>query len=173
MHFGFSKRNMIEYLFTQILYFRLKVIIFYYSFYIVQISMNRVMMGFFFILNNDLAEAKDGMNWEEIKKNQIELLADIVTRNNEIFFLDQELDKLPKKVTFDRTHGGKKLLNLNFEKKRFLDCIKVFSCNMQQQMCMILLNYYDKRKEIMPALAMILNRGGYIKLEHGSLKVRL
>ncbi len=120
-----------------------------------------------------LAEAKDGMNWEEIKKNQIELFADIVTGNNEIFFLDQELDKLPKKVPFDRAHGGKKLLKLNFEKKRFLDCIKVFSCNMQQHMCKILLNYYDKKKEIMLALAMILNRGGYIKLEHGSLKVRL
>ncbi len=120
-----------------------------------------------------LAEAKDGMNWEEIKKNQIELLADIVTGDNQVFFLDQELDKLPKKVPFDRAHSGKKLLNLNFEKKRFLDCIKVFSCNMQQRMCKILLNYYDKKKEIMPALAMILNRGGYMKLEHGNLKVRL
>lgn len=120
-----------------------------------------------------LAESNDGMNWEKVKKNQIDLLADIVKGNNEIFFLDQELDKLPKKVPFDRAHGGKKLLNLNFEKKRFLDCIKVFSCNMQWQMCKILLNYYDKRKEIMPVLAMILNRGGYIKLEHGILKVRL
>jgi len=120
-----------------------------------------------------LAEARDGMNWQEIKRNQIELLSDIVTGNNEILFLDQELDKLPKKVPFDRAHGGKKLLNLNFEKKRFLDCIKVFSCNMQQQMCKILLDYYDKKKEIMPALAMILNRGGYIKLERGSLKVML
>ncbi len=44
---------------------------------------------------------------------------------------------------------------------------------MQEQMCKILLNYYDKKKEIMPALAMILNRGGYIKLKHGSLEVRL
>ena len=120
-----------------------------------------------------LAEARDGMNWEEIKRNQIELLADIAIGNNEILFLDQRLDKLPKKIPFDRAHGGKKLLNLNFEKKRFLDCIKVFSCNMQQQMCKILLDYYDKKKEIMPALAMILNRGGYMKLEHGSLRVRL
>ena len=44
---------------------------------------------------------------------------------------------------------------------------------MQQRMCKILLNYYDKKKKIMPALAMILNRGGYMKLEHGNLKVRL
>lgn len=44
---------------------------------------------------------------------------------------------------------------------------------MQQHMCKILLNYYDKKKEIMPALSMIVNRGGYIKLEHGILKVRL
>ena len=40
-------------------------------------------------------------------------------------------------------------------------------------MCKILLNYYDKKKELMPALAMILNSGGYIKLEHGKLKVSL
>ena len=102
-----------------------------------------------------------------------ELLAEIVKGNTEVYFLDQELEKLPAKIPFDQAHGGKMLLKLNFEKKRFLDCIKLFSCNIQEQMCKILLNYYDKPKELMPALAMILNRGGYLKLEHGKLKVSL
>ena len=84
-----------------------------------------------------------------------------------------KVKRLPSKIPFDQAHGGKKLLKLNFEKKRFLDCIKLFSCNIQEQMCKILLNYYDKPKELMPALAMILNRGGYLKLEHGKLKVSL
>jgi hypothetical protein len=89
------------------------------------------------------------------------------------FFLEQQLEKLPPKIHFDQAHGGQRLLKLNHEKKRFLDCIKVFSCNMQYQMCKILLNYYDKKKELMPALAMILNRGGYIKIEGGRVRVSL
>jgi len=120
-----------------------------------------------------LETARDEMSWEQIKKNQIALLAEIIKGNNEVFFLEQELEKLPAKIPFDQAHGGKRLLKLNFEKKRFLDCIKLFSCNMQEQMCKILLNYYDKPKELMPALAMILNRGGYLKLEHGKLNVSL
>lgn len=115
-----------------------------------------------------LETARDEMNWQQIKQNQIDLLAQIVKGNNEVFFLEQELEKLPSKIPFDRAHGGKRLLKLNFEKKRFLDCIKLFSCNMQEQMCGILLNYYDKPKELMSALAMILNRGGYLKLEGSS-----
>ena len=120
-----------------------------------------------------LETARDEMSWEQIKKNQIDLVAEIVKSNNEIFFLEQELEKLPAKIPFDQAHGGKRLLKLNFEKKRFLDCIKIFSCNMQEKMCEILLNYYDKPKELMPALSMILSRGGYVKLEHGKLKISL
>lgn len=120
-----------------------------------------------------LEKARDEMNWEEIKRSQIDLLAEIVKGNNGVFFLDQEIDKLPPKIRFDRAHGGKRLLKLNYEKKRFLDCIKVFSCNMQRRMCEILVNYYGKRKELMPALAMILNRGGYVRIEGGRLKVSL
>ena len=120
-----------------------------------------------------LETARDEMSWEQIKKNQIALLAEIVKGNNEVFFLEQELEKLPARIPFDQVHGGKRLLKLNFEKKRFLDCIKLFSCNMQQQMCKILMNHYDRPKELMPALAMVLNRGGYLKIERGKLKVSL
>jgi hypothetical protein len=120
-----------------------------------------------------LEKARDEMNWEEIKKSQIDLLAEIAKGNNEVFFLEQELEKLPSKISFDQAHGGKRLLKLNYEKKRFLDCIKVFSCNTQNQMCKILRNYYEKKKELMPALAMILNRGGFLKIERGRLEVSL
>jgi len=120
-----------------------------------------------------LEKARDDMNWEQIKNGQIDLLAEIVKGNNEVFFLEQELEKLPPKIHFDQAHGGKRLLKLNFEKKRFLDCIKVFSSNMYHQMYKILRNYYDKEKELAPALAMILNRGGYIRLQGGRLIVRL
>ena len=40
-------------------------------------------------------------------------------------------------------------------------------------MCELLLNYYDVKKEIFPVLSMIVNRGGYIKLQGGELRVRL
>ncbi len=60
------------------------------------------------------------IDWEEVKKNQIDLLADIVAGENKILFLEQELEKLPKEIHFDLAHGGKKLLKHNYEKKRFL-----------------------------------------------------
>ena len=40
-------------------------------------------------------------------------------------------------------------------------------------MCQLLLNHYDVKKEIYPALSMIVNRGGFVKLEGGELRVRL
>ncbi len=110
---------------------------------------------------------------EEIKKKQIDLLADIVRIDNEILFINQEIDKSPKKIRFDEANDGKKLVKLNYEKKRFLDSIKVFVNNMKKRMCELLSNYYDAKKELLPALSMIVDRGGYIKLEGGQLRVQL
>lgn len=120
-----------------------------------------------------LKEAEDEASLKEIKSNQLALLADIAKIENEILFIDLEIDKLPPEIPFDQAHNGKKMVEQNYEKKRFLDCIKVFACNMEIKMCEILLNYYDVKKEIFPLLSMIVNRGGYIKLEEGELRVRL
>jgi len=64
-------------------------------------------------------------------------------------------------------------LKLNHEKKRFVDCIKVFVCNLKTEMCRLLLKHYDWQKEVVPALAMIVERTGYVKLEGGRLEVTL
>ncbi len=106
-------------------------------------------------------------------RSQKEVLDDIAVAASAILLTDQELDKLPTEIRFDQAHGGKKLLRLNHEKKRFLDCIKVFACNLQAQMCRLLLKHYDWRKEVVPALAMIVERTGYLKLERGRLEVTL
>ena len=120
-----------------------------------------------------LKEAEDEASLKEIKSNQLSLLEDIVKIENEILFIDFEIDKLPSEVPFNQAHNGKRLVKQNYEKKRFLDCIKVFACNMEIKMCELLLNYYDAKKEIFPVLSMIVNRGGYIKLQGGELRVRL
>ena len=65
------------------------------------------------------------------------------------------------------------MLGLNYEKKRFLDCIKVFACNLKAEMCRMLLHHYDRQKELLPALSMIVERAGYVKLEGGRLRVTL
>ena len=120
-----------------------------------------------------LQEMEKEANWDEIKKRRILTMADIESIRSQITLLDQEIDKLPQEVRFDEAHDGKKLLKLNYEKKRFLDCIKVFTYNVEKQMCKLLLNYYDVRKEIYPALSMIIKRSGFVKLEEGKLRVRL
>ncbi len=101
------------------------------------------------------------------------IMEKIVRIENEILLLNSRLDGLSAEVRFDEAHDGLKLLTLNYEKKRFLDCIKVFTCNLNEAMCQMLLKYYDRRKEILPALSMIVERAGEVKLEDGKLRVRL
>lgn len=110
---------------------------------------------------------------EKIKKSEIEIKADIAILNHEIFKINEEIEKLPKEIEYDRAHEGRKLFKFDYEKKRFLDCIKVFAYHMEKKMCEILVDYYDKKKELIPALKMVINRGTYIKLENGKLKILL
>jgi hypothetical protein len=44
---------------------------------------------------------------------------------------------------------------------------------MKKKMCALLLNYSDNQKEVLPALSMIVGRGGHVKLDAGELKVQL
>lgn len=125
-----------------------------------------------------LEEMEKGASWdeadrEEIKKKHILTLADIEKIRSEMTLLNQEIDELPEKIRFDEAHDGKKLVDLNYERKRFLDCIKVFSYNMKNKMCEMLLDHYDKEKELLPVLSKIVNRAGSVKLEDGKLKVCL
>jgi len=97
----------------------------------------------------------------------------LVRIDNEILLLNGQIDDLSAEVRFDEAHDGRKLMALNYEKKRFLDCIKVFTCNLNESMCRMLLKHYDRRKEILPALSMIVERAGEVKLADGELRVRL
>ncbi|MHC1765068.1 MAG: putative transposase [Verrucomicrobiia bacterium] len=106
-------------------------------------------------------------------RNQKEVMDNIAVVESRILLTDQQLDKLPLEVRFDEAHAGEKLLQLNHEKKRFLDGIKVFVCNLTAEMCRLLLKHYDWEKEIVPALAMIVERTGYVKLEGRQLEVTL
>jgi len=106
-------------------------------------------------------------------RSQKEVLDDITVVEGKILLTDRQLDKLPLEIRFDEAHAGEKLLKLNHEKKRLLDCIKVFVCNLKAEMCRLLLKHYDWEKEVVPALAMIVERTGHVKLEGGCLQVTL
>jgi len=106
-------------------------------------------------------------------RSRKEVLDDITVAEGKILLADEKLDELPSELRFDLAHGGEKLLKLNHEKKRILDCIKVFVCNLKAEMCRLLLKHYDWQKEVVPALAMIVERTGYVKLEGGRLEVTL
>lgn len=106
-------------------------------------------------------------------RSQKEVLDDITVVESKILLVDQQLDKLPAEIRFDQAHASEKLLKLNHEKKRFLDCLKVFACNLKAEMCGLLLKHYDWQKEVVPALAMIVQRTGYVKLEGERLVVTL
>lgn len=106
-------------------------------------------------------------------RSRADVLADITITESTIQLTDRELDKLSAQIPFDEAHGGEKLLRLNHEKKRFLDGIKVFAYNLRAEMGRRLLKHYDWKKEVWPAVSMILERGGLVKLEEGRLLVTL
>lgn len=123
-----------------------------------------------------LAEDVLGQTEQQARPINVEsfpIMESIVRTENEILLLNKHLDELPAQVRFDEAHNGRELLALNYEKKRFLDCIKVFTCNLNELMCRMLLKYYDKPKEILPALSMIVERAGEVKLENGQIRVKL
>ncbi len=121
-----------------------------------------------------LDKTKDETSWREIKAAELDTLSQIALIKSQITLVKQEIEKLPKEVKYDEANG-EKLEVLDYEKKRFLDCIKVFVYHMEKKMCEILLKYYDveKRDEIYPLLHMIINRGANIRLAQGRLWVRL
>jgi len=110
---------------------------------------------------------------EKRRREHVDLLTEIVRVEVDIKSVEEQIKALPQKVSFPEAHDGKRLLQMNYEKKRFLDCIKVLAYNLEKQLCASLLHYYDRRKEVYPTLSMIIRRGGYVKLEGGRLKVQL
>lgn len=120
-----------------------------------------------------LAETKEEANLKDIKEKNRELCTEMDSLHAQITLLDLEIGKCRKEVRFDEAHDGKMLVELDYEKKRFLDCVKVFTYMMEKQMRTILSRYYDDPKDIYSILAMIIRRGGEMKLEGGKLRVRL
>ena len=115
----------------------------------------------------------EDVNWKEVKERNRDLCAEMNSLQAKITLLELEIDKFPKEVRFDQAHEGKELVELDYEKKRFLDCIKVFTYMMEKKMCSLLSKYYDDPKDIYVILSMIIRRGGEIKLEGSRLMVRL
>ncbi len=126
------------------------------------------------LADNVLRRGAAGADGSPMEKGELQILEGIVRMDNEIMLLNQEGEKLPKRIRFDEAHDGTMLMNLNYEKKRILDCIKMFTYNAQKKMGQLLLNHYGREKEIFPALSMIINRSCHVKLEgSGLLRVRL
>jgi len=124
-------------------------------------------------LANHVLKKRDKKQKRTPARSRAEVLASITMKESEIFLTDLELDKLSAEIPFDEAHDGEKLLRLNHEKKRFLDGIKVFVCNLRAEMGRLLLKHYDRKKEIWPAVSMVVERGGCVKLEAGRLQVTL
>ena len=125
------------------------------------------------IADKILKMGEEKVNWNYIKREKVELLSEIVGIESKITLINREIDKIPKEIRFEEAHDGTRLFELDYEKKRFIDCIKIFTYHMQKQMCNLLSNYYDKEKEIWPAMEMIIKRGANVKIEQGKLTVRL
>jgi hypothetical protein len=125
-------------------------------------------------LADGMIRGMKGKTEEEGRRvSQAVILADIVRRESEIEELTREIQKLPPTVPYPQAHGGRLLERMNYEKKRVLDCIKIFGFNLEKQMCCLLAQHYGKTKELLPALSMIVRRGGHVQLAGGKLRIEL
>jgi hypothetical protein len=118
-------------------------------------------------------ETQKDPSWQELKEKNREIYTEIVSLQAQITLADVEIAKFPKEVPFNEAHNGKELVQLDYEKKRFLDSVKMFAYMMEKKMCSILSKYYENPDDIYVILSMIIRRGGDIKLERGRLMVRL
>ena len=82
-------------------------------------SLAREMSKLKVLLADHVLKETEQINLEEMKKKQIKLFADIAKLENEILCINREIEKIPAMIHFDQAHGGKRLLQLNYEKKRF------------------------------------------------------
>ncbi|MBI4708504.1 MAG: helix-turn-helix domain containing protein [Candidatus Omnitrophica bacterium] len=133
-------------------------------------ELHKLKSGFADILLDKVSEE---INWREVEEKKIKTLADIQTIKTQMSLIDLEIDKLPEKVKFDEAHKGTKLVEFDYEKKRFLDCIKIFSYTIQKKACEVLSKYYDNPKDVWQILGMIVRRGAEIKLKGNILTVKL
>jgi hypothetical protein len=83
---------------------------------------------------------------EKSREDLTGLLTDILRREAEIKEVEEQIKALPARIPFPDAHEGKNLVQQNYEKKRFLDCIKVFVYNMEKQLCSVLLKYFGRWK---------------------------
>jgi transposase len=123
-------------------------------------------------IGDKVLDMGEKVNWQKLKEKHPKLFAEVIGSDAEKLLIQQKIDQLPKEMAFDETHEGRRLVKFNYERKRFLDCIKVFAYAMDKKMCEILVNYHD-REDVWPTLAMIVRRGGFVKLAGGKLYVRL
>ncbi|MBI1869933.1 MAG: helix-turn-helix domain-containing protein [Chlamydiae bacterium] len=133
-------------------------------------ELHKLKLGFADLLLNKVS---DEINWQEVKEKKITTLANIQTIRTQMLLIDQKIDELPAEIKFEEAHNGERLVEFDYEKKRFLDCIKVFSYTMQKAACKILGKYYDDPKDVWQILGMIVRRGADIKLNGNELTIRL
>ena len=123
-------------------------------------------------IGEKVIEAGEKLNGQELREKHKGLFVEAIGTDAEKLLIGQKIGELPEEIPFDEAHEGRRQVRFNYERKCFLDCIKVFTCAMDKKMCEILLNYHD-REDVWPTLAMIVRRGGFVKLEGNKLYVRL
>ena len=98
-----------------------------------------------------------------MREKHQDLFVEAIGTDAEKLLIEQRIDQLPEEIPFDEAHEGRRQVRFNYERKRFLDCIKMFTYAMDKKLCEILLSYHD-REDVWPTLAMIVKQGRICKI---------
>ncbi len=105
------------------------------------------------------------------KEQQTQLVRRLASLEHELQRLSAELQALPKKVPLNQTLPAP-LEQCNFERKRFVDELKLVAYHVEEQLWAILTQHYTG-KDSRTVLHQILHRGATLQLVDETLYVRL
>ena len=109
------------------------------------------------------AKKRNALSLGEYKKRQASLISEMQTLKWRIAQINQEMRKLPPRISVLEVYSKKRFSICDFEKKRFFDLIKLIAHNIEQGMTKVFSSYYT-RGDCYQVMRMIPERVTEVKL---------
>ncbi len=109
------------------------------------------------------AKKKNAISLGEYKQKQAALINEMKTLKERIAQINQEMKKLPSRISALEVYSKRRFSICDFEKKRFFDLIKIVAYNIEHEMTKAFSSYYT-RKDCYQVMRMIPERTTEVKL---------
>jgi len=109
------------------------------------------------------AKKRNAVSLGEYKEKQALLINEMQILKQKIAQINQQMKKLPSRISALEVYSKKRFSICDFEKKRFFDLIKIVAHNIEQEMTKVFSSYYN-RGDCYQVMRMIPERTTEVKL---------